>query len=293
MKTKTTSIEGIACTKACIFLLTIILLGINFNSWGQAQVKSNSVNVSYATSTETQTGILPELPSFINSSETAIPDLLRLKATTTLSSDETIVYFRADATDGFDPQYDAYKLDGSPDVPQLSSIIPSGTKLSINSLPTNYGDKVVPLNFTLNKNSEVVFDASGMESFNYTTSISLEDLVTNNTIDILRQPQYIFNYETGQIGRFQLRFSALTPVNKYNEIIGNVFFFNGMCNIQAPSMEGNQAEVRIFDIAGRQIKTADITLNGVVQVNAPSASGVYIVKVISGNKMFSKKLIVD
>jgi hypothetical protein len=292
MKTQITGNKGINSTKACILMLIAMLLGIT-NSWGQAPVKSTPVHASNAESTEMQTGILPELPSFINSNETAIPDLLRLKATTTLSSDETIVYFRADATDGFDPQYDAYKLDGSPDVPQLSSIIPSGTKLSINSLPTNYGDKVVPLNFTLNKNSEVVFNASGMESFNYNTTISLDDLITNNSIDLLRQPEYVFNYETGQIGRFQLRFSVTTAVNKYDKLDGKVFFFNRKCNIQAPSMEGNQVEVCIFDIAGRQIKTADITLNGVVQIDAPSASGIYIVKVISGNKMFSKKLVVN
>lgn len=236
---------------------------------------------------------LHKAQAFLKNGEGITTNAIKIKALTAISSDETSIHFFEDATDDYDSNFDALKLYGNEEMPQLSTLISDGTKLSINSLPFSTGEKIIPLNFSLNTASEVTFTATGQENFTMMPPIYLEDLVENTVIDLQRQPEYTFTYQPGQTNRFQLRFFDITATQNQQKIDGTVFYGNRKLNIEAPSMEGQKAVVNTFDVAGRLLNSTGITLNGIVQIGAPTSTGVYIVRVISGSKIFTQKVVVN
>lgn len=229
--------------------------------------------------------------AFYKNSDTPT-ELLRLKAETSIGTDDIVVHFRPEATNNFDNEFDAYKLIGGSDAPQLSSITADNQKVSINSKPFSTNDEVVPLYFSINKGSDVTFTASGMESFYTTPPIYLEDVVENKIIDLQIQPEYSFHYVPGQENRFNLRFTNITKLDEPETINGLIYFAHNQINLSIPSFESEEVRVRIFDISGRRLSDDQIILNGLTQVNAPVSSGVYIVQVLSEQKMISKKVII-
>lgn len=219
-------------------------------------------------------------------------ELLRLKAETSIGIDDIVVHFRPEATQLFDDEYDAYKLTGGSDAPQLSSITADNKKVSINSLPFSTTDEVVPLYFSVNTASDVTFTASGMEGFYSTPPIYLEDVVENKVIDLQIQPTYSFHFIPGQENRFNLRFTNITDQDETEAIEGLIYHSNQQINISIPVLESKEAVVHIFDISGRLMVNNKVILNGLTHVKAPISSGVYIVRVIAGKKVISKKVII-
>ncbi|MEI8047896.1 MAG: T9SS type A sorting domain-containing protein [Bacteroidota bacterium] len=222
-----------------------------------------------------------------------IPDLLRIQASANSATDEIAVRFTEDATPDFDSDWDAYKLQGGADAPQLSSIADDHSKLSINSLPPNESESVVPLNFSLNKFAEVVFTASGMESFNENKLIYLEDKVSGQMIDLGQNPVYIFSFPGGGApDRFNLHFLNTTgDLNPLSISKGTAYIATGILNIHVPAMEGQHVCIKLFDLLGQQMCYRLEVMNGAIQVPVSLSIGIYVVKVTSGNQSFVAKVV--
>lgn len=232
---------------------------------------------------------------FWKNNEYLTQNLLRLKATTNISSDETVIHFRDDATNNFDANFDANKLKGGSNTPQLSSVINNDIKLSINSLPLNESNVIIPLDFSLDISGSVTFTASGMESFNSGMPIYLEDLLTDNLVDLRTNPIYHFNHSIyDNNNRFRLRFIDVTSTCDLSETSkGFVFFDNNKLFLEVPDMQQSLANISVYDALGRQISNSRMMMNGITEIPAPSAKGVYIVKVRSINKNWTGKVIIN
>jgi hypothetical protein len=278
MKTKISSQTDIKSILVYFALTALFLLSINISN--QAQIIKNFPT---AESVKNLT---------VKNSE-AIPNLLRIKATTALSSDETVVYFRNDVTEGFDPEFDAYKLTGGADAPQLGSITQDQIKLSINALPCVECGRIIPIYFSLNQVSPVTFLASSLETFTMDEPIFLEDLQENKMINLKQEPSYTFTYQPPLTNRFQLIFLSYTPVTDQPSDKVSLYFNAGKLHVEIPSMDGQKAVINTFDIAGRLMNSATKTLTGMIQVDAPRVTGVYIVRILAGNKVFTRRIIVD
>jgi hypothetical protein len=57
-------------------------------------------------------------------------------------------------------------------------------------------------------------------------------------------------------------------------------------------MQGASANIGMYDVAGRLVSRHEIMMNGIAAIPAPVATGVYIVRVQSGNKTFVGKVVV-
>jgi len=229
-------------------------------------------------------------------SSDAVSNLLRIKSVSLNNNafDEMIVNFREEATTGFDSQFDANKLQGGVDAPQLNSVASDDVRLAINTLPFSESDVLVPLNFALNASSDVTFTASGLDSFYESISIYLEDKELNTLTDLRAQPVYTFSHNTGSgENRFQLRFKGVTGTPELPETTqGSVFVSQGSLFVDVPAMQQSAATIGIFDALGRQISTRKVVMNGIVKLEAPVATGMYIVRVISGSLTFTGKVVV-
>ncbi len=224
-----------------------------------------------------------------------VPYLLRMHASANYAEDELVIHFRDAATLGFDSDFDAYKLQGGEDAPQLSSLAADNNNLTINSLPFTTGDAIVPLDFSLNAATDVTFTATGMESFYEGIPIYLEDHLLNKVVDLRTDPVYTFSHTAGSAGnRFLIRFMGVTGTPEHNTTTeGSAFVSNGHLYVDVPSMSRSEATISIYDMLGRQFSSRKIMLSGITELPAPAASGVYVVKILAGNKSFERKIVVN
>lgn len=247
-----------------------------------------SGNVTIASTAKTHSS-----QAYYKSTEAA-SNLLRLKSDANSFSDEIIVQFRSDATTNYDAPLEARKMTGQQEAPQLSATSNDGENLSINALPFSSEDVIVPIHFTLVPAGEVTFAASGIETFQNSVPMYLEDLSLSKVINLREQSTYTFSHSGGDAGqRFQLRFKGVnsTP-DQPTATEGSVFVSNGYLYIDVPSMQQTAVDVRVFDALGREFSAGKYTLSGLLQLQAPTATGVYVVRVQSGNKVFTAKVVV-
>jgi len=133
-------------------------------------------------------------------------DLLKLTAVGNGYSDQTIVIFIPEATPGFDPMYDAYKLPGSNAAPQLYSIIP-GINLAVNALPEILINLEVQLGFKVGAVNTYSITATELNSFSPTVSIFLDDTKDGILTNLKLNPAYTFTAAPNDpIQRFKLYF---------------------------------------------------------------------------------------
>ncbi|OYT11372.1 MAG: hypothetical protein B6I19_11590, partial [Bacteroidetes bacterium 4572_114] len=92
-------------------------------------------------------------------------NLLSIKVTGNGYTDKTYIHFRWDATNGYDIKYDAYKIFGIREAPQLYSIIGDEMNASINTLAFNTNSFDVPLHFKNGGAGSYTILSEGIESF--------------------------------------------------------------------------------------------------------------------------------
>jgi len=222
-----------------------------------------------------------------------IPNVLRIKTVANNAADEIVVRFVGVATTGFDGDWDAYKLVGSADAPQLNSVASDDSKLCINALPFNADETIVPLNFTYSKDTDVTFTASGMETFTSTNPIYLEDGLTGTMINLQVNPVYTFSYEPGSDeNRFKLHFERLVTTSIHQEpTAGTAYISDRTLYIEVPSMKGQNTEVGVCNILGQQLDLNRVIMNGMMHVPFSLSPGVYFVRVTSSSQVFVTKLV--
>lgn len=84
-----------------------------------------------------------------------------------------------------------------------------------------------------------------------------------------------------------------TGMSEIRGMQGKAFVKQGYFNISVSAMEGKQVEIAIFNSLGQQFGRTKQVMQGVVQVQAPSVPGMYIVKVSTGKDFFSAKVSVN
>lgn len=208
-------------------------------------------------------------------------------------SDETIVRFTDAATDNYDEVLDAFKL-LSPDteVPQLFTL--SGTeslKMTINSLkPGNDNAVTVPLNFRAGVDGTYTLTATDL-NFDATIPITLKDLSDNSTHNLVSNPTYSFTYATSDVdARFEIQFgTGITGMDNLNKAL-NVAIYAFGTDVFIKTFDDKDYRYEIYNMNGKLVKNANLLNKGLNTISMNSLSGIYIVKVISGNKISKKSI---
>ncbi|MCX6284163.1 MAG: hypothetical protein NTW31_08020 [Bacteroidetes bacterium] len=230
--------------------------------------------------------------NFLKNNE-LIPTLLWIKSVTLNNNayDEIVVHFREGATTAFDPEFDGNKLQGGAEAPQFSSVASDNSELCINSLPITPGEVIVPLHFTLNVEAQVSFTASGMASFNANVPVTLEDQLLGKMVNLRHDSVYTFNYEPANaIDRFRLHFAGLNGTEEHSIISGRAFAGKGKIFLEVPAMEGQEADISIFNTMGQLVSGSSVKMNGFVSVEAPGNTGIFIVHAASADQHFVAKV---
>ncbi|MBK6965954.1 MAG: T9SS type A sorting domain-containing protein [Bacteroidales bacterium] len=219
----------------------------------------------------------------------AVANALELRANGNNYYDATFVHFNSNATADFDNQYDAFKLEGLETAPQLYNMA-AGYNLSINELPFE-GNEVVNLGFKCGVAGTYSLNASGMESFNSSTPILLEDLKLNILQDLRLNPVYSFNYATNDSeARFKLHFKAATGIA--DPANSGIFVYSYEHTVVINNTTNLNGEIRIFDMTGRELKDANMSATSETRLPLQVAVGTYIVKVTTAQGTVNQKVYV-
>jgi hypothetical protein len=204
-------------------------------------------------------------------------------------SDKALVAFRPEATSAFDPEYDAYKLSGSADAPQIYMITPE-TNLSINTLPDVNVHPVLPIGYTVGVAGENSITVGGFESFAPGTALYLEDLLANKTQDLVANPVYTFMASPGQQEhRFNLHFA---PVG-VDEVDGSsirIYASNQTVYVNIPS--ALNGDIVIYNIMGTEVARKQIISGSLNKISLNLSTGYYIVKVLGDSQTSSGKIFI-
>jgi len=202
-------------------------------------------------------------------------DFLKLKAVGNGYWDETLIRFFEGATEGFDSDYDAYKLYGLDEAPQLYSIIPDEV-LSVNSLPGYDEDRIVDLGFECGVPEIFTIEASEIESFDENTTIYLEDLKEGVMHNLSENPSYAFAHEIGDDpNRFLLHFGEPSSIDETNQ--QNVRIYSNEDVVYIHQAAGIKGEITIYDMIGREILSQKISDETLSQIKITEGTGYYLV----------------
>ena len=203
------------------------------------------------------------------------------------TSQQTLIDFNPDATDGFNPKYDALYMSGFAPMFYSSG---AGKLFALNCLPEYRADLEIPLGFI--KNQGTGFYIQLQRSLPDIT-VYLTDLKTNFTQNLSNNPVYSFTSEEGDDSqRFLLHFKAVgiedQPQNQSNI---QTWAANNTIHILNP--ENLQGEIRILNLFGQQVAQAKLTGDTKQQIQLNVPTGCYLVNVISEKGVVTRKVMVN
>jgi hypothetical protein len=232
--------------------------------------------------------------AFLKNTEGELPNTLSIKVNANNYVDEALVLFADGGSPAFNNLFDTEKLNGLSDAPQLFTLKADDVPVTLNTLPYSTSETVdVPLNFSLNSDQEVTLNFSGINSFEVSYGIQLEDLLTGQLVDLREQSAYTFAHsQSNDASRFVLHFFGVTGVDSP---IANqdckIWNRNEQVYISIPALAGENARIELYDLLGSKLNEINCTMNNPTIINAPN-SGVVMVKVVTGKKVYSSKLLI-
>ncbi|MEZ5148706.1 MAG: T9SS type A sorting domain-containing protein [Bacteroidales bacterium] len=207
-------------------------------------------------------------------------DIVKLRVSGNGFTDETAVYFRSEASIGFDNQMDAYQIPSLEEsAPYIYSCGNGG--MSINVLPEV---QTVPLNVNIGtQEGNFTIDLVKNGEFE---NLYLEDVATGIVTD-LNAASYDFEFIPGLESRFNLHFSPLSVIDNRNELY-HIYSFNKDVYVAVP--ENANGTITIYDLMGREVVSTSIS-NTVNRITLEK-SAYYVVVVLSNETVVTEKVFI-
>ncbi|MCD4745683.1 MAG: T9SS type A sorting domain-containing protein [Bacteroidales bacterium] len=229
----------------------------------------------------------------LNEETDKLSNILTLKVEGNNYSDKTLVLFNPETTQGMDNNYDAYKLEGLNEAPQLYSILPD-INLTVNVLPSITSDLIVPLGFKIGVSGECTIIASELNSFDPSTTIFLEDLQESKMNDLYQNPTYTFNASPeDDVNRFLLHFSGPNSINETEIEDGIIIYsYENTIYVKSNNSKPFNGEIIVYNLIGQEEARKDFRNTSFNKVVINSPTGYYMVKVISDINTLTKKVFI-
>lgn len=231
--------------------------------------------------------------------ETIIP-LVRLEVQEdSINRAETVVRFDENAKSTLDNDFDAIKMTLSSKKTYMYSTL-GGVKYAINGQPFPTTAPIeIPIVMNLIKSGTHKISAINLEGLD-SYGVFLKDNLNQTEINLKDNPSITFSSPAGLLSnRFVLFIDITTgienPVVQKNNF--NIYTGFDFINIQTLSdaWDGKPGSVRIIDITGKTVNilsNVEFSKNSLLQINTPSAKGLYIVELNSGAMRYVGKVII-
>jgi len=222
---------------------------------------------------------------------------LDLKVSNGVNSDEAIVVFNPNASDGFDA-FDSEKMsNNNPAVPEIFTTV-AGQDLVIDGLNSIATNPVLPLGFTTGASNTFTIKASEVSNFDANTRIVLRDNLLNTEQDLTDGTAYTFASDVASTtSRFSVVFKSVGMTTGLQAASNDpsVLIYKNANNQIAVNCTGSISEngyVSVYNALGQKLELTKITGSTTV-ISRTFASGVYVVTVNNGGKSTTKKVILN
>jgi hypothetical protein len=247
-----------------------------------ADVASNNQDFSFTNATRTHGG------SFLKN--TGVDDKFVIRLANENYADNTTIRFREQSIPQRD-RLDALKLFSfSAEVPQVYTRTTDGINVAVNSIPGNGEVLSIPLSIKAPANGNMSVSLQDVEGAFTGQTIFLRDQLTGILHNLSNNPTYSFTATQGDDEtRFTLHFSTVGIDNPTTGDPVQVYANNGLVYLNGVAAG---AEVTISDITGRVVKQLRTSRDGLTTLNVSNLPrGMYIVNIISGKDLQSRKII--
>jgi hypothetical protein len=230
----------------------------------------------------------------------SVPDLLWMKVEkSTGLNDEIIVCFNPLSTNNIDKDIDCSKINGDPEAPQLYSVTPDESRLSINTMPFAGINTEVPLEFYVETpvgDGNYSITASNLESFRAGTTIALEDKKLQSTQDLTVNPVYNFNYAAGDDpARFVLHFRNPFYGVEDPGTVSDLQIYSYGDNVYLKDLTGNPENgvLYLYNMMGQEVAHKTVSAISLNKYTFNLPDGYYVVRVITKDKIYNCKVYLD
>ncbi len=216
-----------------------------------------------------------------------VEDLLVLKVEGNGFSDQTYIHFNGIATNDFDSDFDAYKLMGVSNAPQLYTKA-GDSKLSINVLPYTSEEITIPLALEVGNDTE--YTISVIENtFRESLDILLKDLESGVVYNLRTNKQLTINQSTSNPDRFLLLINGITGIEENLDVDGiEIYSYGNQVFIKAD----DPGEVRVYNLLGQQVLHRNLLDPGNLTGFPIQATGIYLTTVKTGKALSTKKVFI-
>ncbi|MEI6748519.1 MAG: T9SS type A sorting domain-containing protein [Bacteroidota bacterium] len=224
-----------------------------------------------------------------------LADMLEITASCSVNSyyDKAVVRFAAESSASYDDVYDAYKMPGGYEAPQLFTILNDLSKVSVDTQPWTSQNEVVQLGFQCGMNATYTITADNLQSFNADVSISLEDKLLANTQDLRTNPSYSFTASEGEnLNRFYLHFNNTTfGVDENAQANVRIYAYSDILYVKNTNALNTKGEIYVYDLLGNKVFQDDLQNNQLNAYKLQLLKGYYLVKVVAGNFIKTEKVL--
>lgn len=230
------------------------------------------------------------------SEESKTQGVVKVKLTSQKWSDETMVYFKREASEQYDEGLEVPKsqFNANP-APNLYTSV-SGKKVAFNAQSIANLPKEIPLHFSVASNGQHQISLSELRNFKENTPIYLEDKKLKTTQD-LREKAYSFSANAGtDTSRFVLKFDLAFATEIPDESL--TIYPNPATNelkINIDSKYKGNLQIHLTDVLGRevisQIHEKQFTQEEIKVNISKLGKGVYFMEILEGNRMITKKIV--
>lgn len=222
-------------------------------------------------------------------------NLLELLVTGNNYYDRSYIYFNENATPEFDSQYDAYKLPGLEEAPQLYTK-QAENKLKVNALKEISNGFTIPVNLEVTYEGEYTLFIDGLSDIKVSTHVYLEDLKADIMVDLSIQSDYTFvasPLDGSQ--RFVLHFSTTGIENPTANGADPVSIYAYGNNIYITQDEGlgMTGAVEVYNVMGQMVLRREMDGTAMQKINMIDKSGYFVVSVNSESYFTSKKVFIQ
>ena len=229
--------------------------------------------------------------SFYKDSE--IPDMLNITITGNAYTDEMSVGVLSEATEEFDSEYDAYKLFGIEDAPQLYSYN-NDIKYAVNLFSEIEGSKSIPLGLKTGIATDYTLTVAGLDNFDPSIEVYLEDKASGEMINLRETTSYIFYSENGlDESRFILHFNPEFAGVNSPEMNNLVSIYSFDKKIFINYQMDTKGDVAVYDLMGKEIISENLIPGELNELSISNEQGYYIVKVVSEKTAKTAKVFID
>ena len=201
------------------------------------------------------------------------------------------------SSDGFDLGYDAPLIENN--IEDMYWMIDE-TEFVIQAVPDFNLDQVLPIGIKISEPGDYTIKIDTLENLNSKFKVYLKDKSTEEYFEISKQPYKATAEEKGVLNdRYEIVFRKPIP-EKEEEIIEetelNLRYLKDtdQLSVLNPDLM-NVDQVELYSISGQKIMTfkeVPTEESILLSINQKLSSAVYIVKVYSGEKSYSKKVII-